>query len=134
MIFYCDGSYRPQLPGKPGFAAWSAWELGQEIKCWKARINVVDSIQAEFLAIISALQWAEARGCQKAVIVSDSKVAIWHIIGRMKTEKYARLRRRAIIMAVRLGKVLFRWVPREENHRADQLCRKAAERYKKKAA
>lgn len=39
MKIYCDGSYRPDIPGKPCFSAWSAWQDEKEIARWIARLK-----------------------------------------------------------------------------------------------
>lgn len=59
MKIFCDGSYRPDMFGKPSFSAWSAWQYEQEMARWSARVEAHDSIQAELIAVMHALVWGQ---------------------------------------------------------------------------
>lgn len=122
MEVYCDGAWCPELPGKPGIIAASVMIDGREIKTWRGTVRAVDSNSAELIAIIIALQWAEKKNKKEATILTDSQVAIRYINSDIVTRKYHELVRLIRELSAKL-KATIVWIPRDKNHRADNLCR-----------
>lgn len=83
---------------------------------------------AEYEGVILGLTACIPLGVKSIVLHSDSQLIVNQLTGRYRVSKdadLARLRNQAItISSNHFEKVDFIWVPREQNRRADQLCRK----------
>lgn len=128
---HCDGSYYPALPDKPGYAAFSAVKGKKVIKDWGVPVDVKSCQEAEYMAIITALQWAVINGRKNIIIVSDSLSVITSLTRKTKNNTYENYRQLALYLASLLDTVSFKWVPREKNKQADRVCRKIASKNKK---
>lgn len=80
---------------------------------------------AEWLAIISALEWAVQNHIENLVLVGDSLNAIRQAKGEAKARRgeCRYLKRRAERLRSLIPRLHFNWVPREENREADRLSR-----------
>ncbi len=84
---------------------------------------------AEYSALIRALERVRRSGLDERVVVrSDSRLVVNQMMGkwRVKAPNIMPLYRKAVALAKDMD-VVFEWVPREENTRADSLARKAYE-------
>lgn len=83
---------------------------------------------AEYVAAIRALEWLAEQGFHGAVVLSgDSELVIRQVTGVYAVKK-AHLKAyhdRLFQLAERFQHVEFRWVPREQNTRADALSKQA---------
>jgi len=85
--------------------------------------------QAEYLAVINALDYLTGFEPQSVLIMADSQLVIYQLTGvyAIKSPAMAELADRVFELIKRLGcRVDFKWIPREENKFADALASKAA--------
>ncbi len=85
---------------------------------------------AEYVALIRALEWLHAQGFRGAVVaVGDSQLVVRQMLGEyeVRAEHLKAYHARLTQLAREFRHVEFRWVPREENRRADALSKQAFE-------
>lgn len=126
-IIHTDGASR----GNPGPAAF-AFTLArpnQPIYEQAGCLGTLTNNQAEYTAIVRALQHAGQLGITEPIIVrSDSELIVKQMRGqyRVKNEELRSLYEQACQAARSLsGGVTFEHVRREQNRRADELCNQA---------
>jgi len=81
--------------------------------------------QAEYLAVIAALDYLTAFEPQSILVMSDSQLVIYQLTGvyAIKSPTIAELADRVFELVKRLGcRVDFKWIPRSENKFADALA------------
>jgi ribonuclease HI len=126
LTIYTDGAAR----GNPGPAA-----IGAVIKDDKSDIvasisrclGVTTNNQAEYRAIIAALEKAIGLGARQVVLYSDSELVVKQINGQYKV-KHAALRplyMEVVRLAGALESFKIAHIPREKNAAADALANKA---------
>lgn len=128
MQIFCDGSYFSQLSGKVGRASFSSFVAMRgktKVKSMCFPVDAVNSFEAEFIAVIHAMQWAILNGIRLVVIASDSQSMIQMLNGEVKKfnpryEKHVQL---ILHLVSQFSDIKFVWVPRKENKVADRLCR-----------
>ena len=79
---------------------------------------------AEWRALIEAMKWAVRRGETPLSVRSDSKLVVQQMRGRwrVKDRRLRQLHAEARELAALLPRFEIRWIPREENERADLLA------------
>ncbi len=85
--------------------------------------------QAEYLAVIAALDYLTAFEPKSILVMSDSQLVVYQLNGAyaIKSPAIAELADRVFELIKQLGcQVDFKWIPREENKFADALASKAA--------
>ncbi len=85
---------------------------------------------AEYVAAICALEWLVKAGYTGEVVVEgDSQLIVRQMNGEyeVRAEHLRPYHERLHQLAARFARVEFRWVPREENTRADELSKMAIE-------
>lgn len=89
----------------------------------------VTNNQAEYTALIKALEWLVKEGLthKKVVVKGDSQLVIRQINGRygVKAPRILPLFETVVKLIQKFSNISFLWVPREENEEADSLSRKA---------
>lgn len=83
---------------------------------------------AEYVAAIRALEWLVAHDYRGPVIAwGDSQLVVRQMLGEyeVRTEHLKAYHERLKQLAGRFASVSWRWVPREENRRADELSKEA---------
>ena len=127
LTIYTDGASR----GNPGAAAY-AYVIacdGQAPIEEAACLGEMTNNQAEYTALVKALEHAAELGTQHRVVVhSDSELMVKQLRGeyRVKNEELRSLYERAVRLRDRFQQpVTFRHVRREHNRRADELCNEA---------
>jgi ribonuclease HI len=83
---------------------------------------------AEYVAAIRALEWlADQRYSGEVVLLGDSQLVIRQMLGeyRVRAEHLRAYHEHLIQLARKFRHVQFRWIPREENARADALSKRA---------
>jgi ribonuclease HI len=83
---------------------------------------------AEYVAAIRALEWLQEQGYTgPARLTGDSQLVIRQMTGEyaVKTPHLLAYRERLVQLASRFRSVEYRWVPREQNTRADALSKEA---------
>jgi len=85
---------------------------------------------AEYVAAIRPLEWLVTRPYTGNVeMVGDSQLVVRQMTGeyRVREEHLLQYHARLEQLATRFRRVTFRWIPREENQRADALSKQAIE-------
>ncbi len=126
VIICTDGAAR----GNPGRAAIGATIKGGEgnlIASISRRIGITTNNQAEYQAIIAALEKAISLGARHVELYTDSELVVKQINGRYKVKK-ATLRthyQKVIQLIGSLDGFMIAHIPREQNREADNLANKA---------
>ena len=126
VIIYTDGAAR----GNPGPAAIGATlkdEKGDLITQISRRIGITTNNQAEYQAIITALEKAISLGAKYVELNSDSELVVKQLNGRYKVKKAAlRLLYQKVIQLIgSLEDFQIAYIPRQQNAEADALANKA---------
>lgn len=127
LIIEADGGSR----GNPGPAGSGAVVINAdtgEVLAEIARfIGIATNNVAEYIALVSALEWIEEHQPGSTVLVRmDSKLVIEQMSGNWKI-KHPDMQQLAIQANRLVGglNARFQWIPREQNSRADALANKA---------
>ena len=125
-IIYADGASR----GNPGPAAIGAVikdEKGYPHARISQRIGTTTNNQAEYRAIIAALEEAIRLGAKHVVVNSDSQLAVRQVNGRYRVKDVALkpLFQRVKVLQGRLESFTITHVPRQQNTEADNLTNAA---------
>jgi len=126
VIICADGAAR----GNPGPAAIGATirdERGNLIASISRRIGVTTNNQAEYQAIIAALEKAISLGARYVELYTDSELVVKQINGRYKVKKAVLrpLYQKVIQLIGSLEGFTITHIPREQNAEADKLANKA---------
>ena len=125
LIIRADGASR----GNPGEASFGAvlLEGDREIATASAHLGVATNNFAEYSGVIAGLKLAMQHDTDaKYVVELDSKLVVEQLNGnwKVKSKDLMPLVAEASKIASKLD-VEFRWIPREQNSRADQLANQA---------
>lgn len=126
VLICTDGAAR----GNPGPAAIGATvkdDKGNLIAGISRRIGITTNNQAEYQAIIAALEEAVSLGARHVELKTDSELVVKQINGRYKVKK-ATLRalyQQVIQLIGSLESFTIAYIPREQNTEADKLANKA---------
>jgi ribonuclease HI len=126
VIIYADGASR----GNPGPAAIGAIlkdEKGNLITQISRCIGITTNNQAEYQAIIAALEKTISLGARHVELHSDSELVVKQINGRYKVKKAVlrTLYQKAIQLIGSLEGFTIAHIPRQQNVEADNLANKA---------
>ena len=126
LVVEADGGSR----GNPGPAGYGALvrDGAQVLAERAAAIGVATNNVAEYRGLIAGLQAvAEIDPHAEVEVRMDSKLVVEQMSGRWKVkhDKLQPLARQAASLVRGLGRVSFRWVPREQNTGADRLANEA---------
>jgi len=130
LTVFADGLCEPNPNGK-GCWGWVAFDSqGKEVACgWGfagSGAGMTNNV-AEFTAIIEALRWIITTGPGTQVeLLSDSQIAVRQILGEYACHKahLQKLRDEALSLIARAD-VKLRWIPHEQNAKADALSQRA---------
>jgi len=126
MIIHADGASR----GNPGPAAIGATikdEQGKLIACISQGIGRTTNNQAEYRAVIAALEKAIRLGAEEVDINLDSQLVVRQIIGEYRVKNaalkplYQRVKQRQSL----LKGFSIAYIPRRQNKEADRLASRA---------
>jgi ribonuclease HI len=127
---YADGACMPKNPGGYATYGWLALDkadvvLHAGIGC-VAKGRAATNNVAEFAGILNALAWVVAAGLYGVTIYTDSRLAMMLTRGNWRCHK-EHLRPLVQEAQQNLGRVhgKIKWLPREQNTRADALSRLA---------
>lgn len=123
VIINADGASR----GNPGPAAIGATiknEQGTLIATVSRGIGIATNNQAEYRAIIAALEEAIRLGAKQVDVTLDSQLIVRQITGeyRVKNPALKSLYQRVKQLQSRLQSFNIRYVPRQQNKEADRLA------------
>lgn len=126
VIIYADGAAR----GNPGPAAIGATlkdEKGKLITQISRRIGITTNNQAEYQAIIAALEQAIDLGAKYIKLHSDSELVVKQINGKYKVKKSALrpLYQKIVRLIGSLEGFTIAHIPRQQNKEADNLANQA---------
>ena len=126
LVINSDGVSR----GNPGQAAIGAIikdERGRLVASISQRIGWATNNQAEYRAIIAALEKALALNARQVELNSDSELVVRQIKGqyRVRKQELRPLYERAKELESRLEDFTIKHVPREQNWEADKLANAA---------
>jgi len=125
---YTDGAIRPEI-GASGLAAIVRNGRGQVLHWWSRHAGKMTCNEAEYAAVVLALESLRSMKPQTIHIYSDSQVVVQQMQGLASTRapalKQAQLRVRTLINE--FEHVEFHHIPRERNRLADALANKAVE-------
>lgn len=126
LTIYIDGS----VLGNPGPGAIGVVVLngaGQVVEAWGEAIGEVTNNQAEYRALLAALEKARRLGAAEVIVRSDSQLLVRQFSGeyRVKDAKLRPLHARARALAGRFRSFRLEHIPREENRAADRLANRA---------
>jgi ribonuclease HI len=122
-----DGSAHPN-PGRIGIGVLLAGPAGERVEISR-RAGHGSSGDAEYLALIAALEKAVELGVAELLVVGDSQVVVHDVLlsphaGAKSLEEH---RARVVQLMAAMARVHLRWVPRHRNGDADRLSQQAIE-------
>ena len=126
VTIFTDGAAR----GNPGPAAIGAVikdEKGNPVASISRSIGQTTNNQAEYRAIIAALEKAIGLGAREVIVYSDSELVVRQINGRYKIKNTALrpLYQEVVRLCGALESFRIAAIPREQNAAADALANKA---------
>jgi ribonuclease HI len=126
LIVYTDGASLGN-PGQSAIGAVIQDGQGRVISRISRRIGQATNNQAEYRAIIAALEEASRLGAEKVDIKSDSELVVRQLQGRYRVKK-ATLRplyQKVVQLTGHLEAFNISHIPREQNREADRLANQA---------
>ena len=126
LIIYTDGGAR----GNPGPAAVGVviYNAGhKELERYKKYLGTTTNNQAEYRALIAALEIAIRLSAESIVCHLDSELVVRHLQGKYKVREagLVELASEALRLTQKFKQVEFVHIPREKNKLADQLVNEA---------
>ncbi|MEM3465962.1 MAG: ribonuclease HI family protein [Candidatus Jordarchaeales archaeon] len=123
---FVDGASRGN-PGPAGIGFVIVEASGKVIERRGRYVGVSTNNQAEYLALIEALEACRRVGASRVEVFSDSELLVKQLKGeyRVENSRLAVLYRRVKELEGLFESVVYRHVPRESNIEADALANKA---------
>jgi ribonuclease HI len=126
VVIFTDGASL----GNPGLSAIGAIMKGEQsevVTRISRRIGQATNNQAEYKAVIAALEEATRLGAGEVDIKSDSQLVVNQINGEWRVKKAALkpLYQKVKQLQRRLRRFTITYIPREQNAEADNLANKA---------
>lgn len=133
-----DGACEPRNPG--GYATWGFWVQSPGDVIYEGYGcggdgALMSSNVSEYSGAIGVMEWFLKRGLQnqKILVHGDSNMVVQQMSGvwkvrcpekRKKPALYIPFYQRARVLIGKFGDISFKWIPREENGKADGLSRR----------
>jgi ribonuclease HI len=129
VIIFTDGAAR----GNPGPAAIGVIiqdQAGKSLARISCRLADTTNNQAEYQAVIIALEKAISLGARKVLLKSDSELVVNQINGKYKIKNTAirSLYQKVVRLIGALESFTMSYLPREQNTQADALANKALDK------
>ena len=126
VIIHTDGVSKNN-PGQAAIGATIKDKQGQPIASISRRIGWATNNQAEYRAIIAALEKAIDLGARQVTLNSDSELVVRQINGQYRVKKAALkpLYQQVKGLQGRLEGFTIRHIPRQQNKEADKLANRA---------
>ena len=126
VIICTDGAAR----GNPGPAAIGVTikdEKGNLIASISRRIGITTNNQAEYMAIITALEKVVSLGAKRVDVRADSELVVNQINGRYRVKNIALrpLYQKVVQLTGPLDAFTISYIPRRQNSEADKLANRA---------
>jgi ribonuclease HI len=134
LTIYTDGGARGN-PGPAGIGAVAYGEDGNVAFEVCEYIGEATNNQAEYRAVIAALEKARQAGAEELDFYLDSELAVRQLNReyKVKNPEIARLFLQIHNLTIPFKRVKFRHIPREKNKEADRLANEAMDRGQKKS-
>lgn len=124
---FFDGAAQPTNPGPAGIGALIL--NGDGKVCWKESLYIGEQTNnyTEYVALIKLLEKCETDGIDEIIIHGDSQLVINQMnqIYQVKSKNIRPLYNQAQKLAQVINNVTFKWIPRDQNEKADELSKKA---------
>ena len=129
IIIFSDGGARGN-PGPGGIGAVLKNESGETIAPVSEFLGVCTSNQAEYKALIAALQKAEDIGAEELFCNLDSELVVKQLKGeyKVKDKELAKLFVKIYNLSLKFKKISYKHIRREFNKEADALANEAMDR------
>ncbi len=126
LIIFTDGVAVPN-PGAAGFGVVIQDERGEPVVSFCDTIGFGTNNQAEYRAVIAALEKAASLGAECVDIRADSELVVRQVNGRYKVKNAALkpLYQRVKLLQGKFKEFTMRHIPREQNREADRLAGQA---------
>jgi ribonuclease HI len=126
VIVYVDGASRGN-PGPAAIAAIIQDETGRPIASLAQRIGTATNNEAEYRAVIAALQKAVSLGVREVELKSDSELVVKQLNGsyRVKASALKPLYQQVKKLQSFVEKLAITHISRRQNTKADRLANKA---------
>jgi ribonuclease HI len=133
LVIHTDGGARGN-PGPAGLGVYITGSDGEVLKRHSRYLGEMTNNQAEYHAIIDALQHAKEMGAEEVDMYMDSELAVKQLNGEYRVKNPGLAPLFVQIHNLRLGfrRVRFTHVRRERNVEADKLVNEAIDRHVKK--
>lgn len=137
ITVYIDGACEPKNPG--GYGGYGVY-ISENDKCIKEISGFIEKSQevsnnvAEYLALVKALEWLRENNLNEKLILikGDSKLVINQMnnVWKIRFGLYKNYAMKARKLLSYFSNTYFKWIPRDDNWRADELSK--AELHKRK--
>ena len=126
VVIFTDGAAAPN-PGPAAIGAIIKDEQGKLLARISQRIGRATNNQAEYRAIIAALEKAASLGAKHVEVNSDSELVVKQINGKYRVKKAALkpLYQKVKQLQAHLEGFTITHIPREQNTEADNLANRA---------
>ena len=133
LIIHTDGGARGN-PGPAGLGVYITEEDGTVVMEHSRYLGEKTNNQAEYLAVVDALEHATQLGAEEVDLFMDSELIVKQLHGeyRVKNEALAALFVRVWNLSTGIKKVRYTHVRREKNKDADRLVNEAIDRHVKR--
>jgi len=123
---YIDGGSRGN-PGCAGYGVHLLDEKGELVAELSGPLGIRTNNQAEYSALIAALEFAHAGQIDRLQVFSDSELLVNQINGayNVKNPELKLLHHRASLLIGKLRFFSIQQIPRDQNREADRLANKA---------
>jgi ribonuclease HI len=130
LIIHTDGGARGN-PGPAGLGVYITDPEGEVLMEHSRYLGEMTNNQAEYTAVIDALEHAHELGADEVDLFLDSELVVRQLSGeyRVKDQELAKLFIRVWNLKTGLKKVRFTHVRRERNKEADRLVNEAIDRH-----
>lgn len=131
LVAYSDGAARGN-PGQAGVGVVFYNEAGQELHTISRYLGTATNNQAEYKALLLALEYAVKEQSEKLQLYSDSELIVKQLKGeyRVKDKQLKELFLTARALIAKINNFSIEHLPREKNKRADQLANLAIDQAK----
>jgi ribonuclease HI len=123
IVAYIDGGARGN-PGPAGYGVRIEDEQGTLVEEFNGYLGSATNNVAEYNGLVAALKYAQQHGHRHVHIKSDSELLVKQMRGeyRVKNPGLQTLYQQARAIALRLDRIVFEHVRREQNKDADRLA------------
>ncbi len=126
IVIHIDGASRGN-PGPAAYGVVAESEDGKPVAAFSKYLGETTNNQAEYQALLAALDFACSNGYRRLRILSDSELLVRQMRGeyKVKSDGLKPLWERARRAAMAFDNWSIRHVPREENRESDRLANQA---------